>query len=156
MTQDFKKVSERDLLKNLNVPDISPVIDYGRLSPFVSEHNTKYVGLLMAHQIRRGRARNAAVNYYQGNDWSPSLLNGANSDLTHYYEFLKLRMEADKISEDLFELIEYKKIEAETIKDRIENDDVLVEDKRELLREWEDKIEEIINLTEILEDLSGA
>ena len=65
-------------------------------------------------------------------------------------------MEADTVSEDLFELIEVKKIEAETIKDRIENDDVPIEDKRELLREWEDKIEEIINLTEILEDLSGA
>lgn len=156
MTKDSKEGSELNLLKNLNVPDISPVIDYGRLAPFVSEHNAEYVGLLVAHQIRRGNARNMAVNYYQGNDWSPSPLNGANNDLVHYYEFLKLRAEADKVSEDLIELIEFKKIEAETIKDRIENENLPIEEKRELLKEWEDKIDEVVNLAAILEDLSGA
>jgi hypothetical protein len=150
---DFKKLSA---LKNLNVPEINPLIDYSKMSPFVSAHNAEYIGLLMAHQIRRGRLRNEAVNYLQGNDWSPPSLNGANRDVFEYYQYLKALEEADDISEELIEMIEFKKVEAETLKDRIENEQLPIEEKKELLKEWEDKIDDIIRMTTILEGLSSA
>lgn len=137
-------------------PDLN-VRDYPNLEPFISEQNTKFVSYLLAHQYRRGRARNAAFKYGIGVLSDPSYISGANRDLLIRYNNLIKLVELDRESTILYENLIDARLQAELIIENLRDMKKLDYDqRREQLIELTKLEDDIQRLTDSLEDLDSA
>jgi len=133
------------------------VRDNPSLEPFIRDHNLKFISYLMAYRYRRGRARNAAMQYGVGATYDPSYLSGADRDLFERYNHLMKLMELDAKSSAIYAALVDKKLQAELIIDNLrEPENLDYDQRRELLLELTQLEDEIENLTGQLEDLDNA
>lgn len=133
------------------------VQDYPNLEPFISEQSTKFVSYLLAHQYRRGRARNAAFKYGIGTMGEPSYISGANRDLLIRYNNLVRLAELDQKSTALYERLIDARLQAELIIGNLRDMKKLDYDqRREQVIELTKLEDEIERLTGLLEDLNNA
>jgi hypothetical protein len=130
--------------------------DYPNLEPFVQKHNAKFVGYLLAAGIRRGRARNAAARYATGTDADPPLISGVNRDLAYYYQHLLAQAEADELSNDLYEKFQEKQLRSELVLRDLQDPDVSMDEKRDLVKELQELEQDMERLGGLLEELSGV
>lgn len=125
------------------------------IPPFI-EVDSEMVGLVMGFHARRIMARNAVVEYAT-NMKSPPLLEAmAISDMHALYEDLAILEEAMKSSEDLYEIIAIKRMQAETLLDSVRYGDLSEDDANERVRQVVILQREIEELVPIMERLAGA
>ena len=125
-----------------------------RLAPFMRPTRNQ-VALVLAHQYRRGRARNATAERGLGQKFGVPMLSGPNADLFVFYEMLEQQERVDAASENLLEMLELRREEYEILRSDLDHATDL-DEKRVLLAEMMDKADEMEELTGLMEKLSGA
>lgn len=130
---------------------------YPNLEPFISgEIDNKTIAMIVAHQYRRGRARNAMISHGTSAPVKAPYLSGANRELVRYYDHRIALEEADRTSEEIYELLQERQIDATLIINRMrEETDLDIDKKAELLERLFNLEEEIKRLTDLLERLSA-
>lgn len=130
---------------------------FPNLEPFLQgEVDIHTAALIIAHQYRRGRARNSMTNYGTSSPVKAPYLSGANRDLVQYYEHRIALEEADRTSEEIYELLQDRQIDAILIINRMrEEPDLELEEKAELLESLFALEKDIEKLTGLLEQLSA-
>ena len=118
--------------------------------------DSEMVGLVMGFHARRIMARNALVEYATNMKSPPSLEATATMDLMALYQDLLDLEDAVKTSEDLFELIAYKRIQAEGLVERVRQGDLSDAEINEHMRLATNLVNEVEELTIIMEKLAGA
>ena len=141
-------------MMDLNVPDMPGT--NGELEPFVATHNAHFVGLLLAGEFRRSRARAAAVGYGTSTSAGIPLSSATVTELAHYYNHLVKQAELDEQSADLFEKFEVNRINAESLSYRLQREDLPLEEKQQILNDLVDITNEIERLTGQMENLGRA
>lgn len=125
------------------------------IPPFV-EVDSEMVGLVMAFHARRIMARNAVVEYATNMKSPPILEAMATTDLFALYEDLAILEDAMKTSEDLFEIITLKRIQAEALIERVRYGGLEEEDAKEHVKQAVILQREIEQLVQIMERMAGA
>jgi hypothetical protein len=132
------------------------ILEDAPVIPQFAEVDSEMVGLVMAFHGRRIMARNAVVEYAT-NMKSPPLLEAmAVSDLHALYEDLGILEEAMKSSEDLYEIIAIKRMQAESLIESVRSGDLSEEDTNESVKQAVILQREIEKLVLIMERLAGA
>lgn len=124
--------------------------------PRFANIDSEFVGLLIAHHARRLTARNMVVQYATNMKLAPPIGVGGTSDLVNLYEDLLYQEEAMETSEELYELIEFKRIQAQRFIDQVRNEDMPQEEADELVKQAVILTREIEHLTGIMEGMAGA
>lgn len=120
----------------------------GELQPFVRPHTAHFVGMLMAVEFRRNRARAAAVSYGTTTNSGIPLSSLTIVELANYYNYLVGQAEIEKKSSELYEQFLEKKITVETLIQRLKSEPIDQEETKDLLRQLD-------KLTYEAEELSG-
>ena len=141
----------------MNVPDKATQREIF-LATLSHEMRTKFVALVLAHQYRRGRARNAAVQFGTGRSISPPFLSGSMQDMAIYYQHLLNQADLEDAATNIYEMVLQKKHRAESIKYRLESerDQLSREEARELLEEMNNVASDIESLTILMEEFGDA
>lgn len=126
------------------------------LEPFIKPHRDKFVGLLLAYEFRRSRARAAAVMYGTTTASGIPLTSTTATELSYYYNKLVEQAKRDQRSEEIFEEYEVKRIDIETIGFRLRNEELTLDEKNELLKEMTDLAAELEKLIGEMEELGRA
>lgn len=113
-------------------------------------------GLVIAFHARRIMARNAVVEYATNMKSPPMLEAMAMSDLYTIYQDLAILEEAMKTSEDLFEVITFKRIQAEALIERVRFGELDDEEANEHVKQAVILQRELEQLVPIMERLAGA
>ena len=128
----------------------------GELEPFVQAHNAHFVGLLLAGEFRRGRARASAVSYGTSLAAGVPLSSMTTTELAYYYNHLVRQEELDKKSYDLYEKFQEKKITAENIMLDLQSEEQESEEEKRLLQKLEKLLDEVEVLAKSMENLDRA
>lgn len=137
-------------MTGLNIPVPG---EAGELQPFVMPHKAKFVGMMLAAEFRRTRARMAAVTHGTTTASGIPLSSMTITELSYYYNYLVDRAEKDEKSENLYEDFEIKRINAETLSFRLRNEELTIEEKNEILKELTDLVADIEKLSAEMEEL---
>ena len=129
---------------------------HGELQPFVRPHNARFVGMLMAVEFRRNRARQAAVSYGTATSSGIPLSSASVMELAHYYHYLIDQAEIEEQSSELYEQFLEKKISVETLMSRLEEEEQDPEETRQLLQELDKLAVEAGALAERMENVGLA
>jgi len=124
------------------------------IAPYAMPHKPDFIGLMIAAEFRRTRARSAAVSYGTATNSGIPLTSSFAVELAHYHNYLVKQAENDIRSEELLEEFEILRINAETISLRIRNEDLPLEEKQQLLNELTDLVAEIDKKTQEMEELA--
>jgi len=120
------------------------------------EPDSRKIGLLVAYQYRRGRARNRAVNHAVGGRYDPAYLSGPNRALLNFYDYLLTVEQAEALGAQLYEALQEKILRAEAIgKDLTEDRTLDTEQKADLYVELEEIERDIKRITELMERLGN-
>jgi len=133
------------------------VKEHPNLDPFLSRPvDTPFLSLLIAHQFRRGRARNTVTSYGTATPISAPYISGANRDLLYFYENRLALDEAEKTADEIFLYIQERKIDATLIVNELrENPDLSTDEKATRLERLMEIEVEIEKLAALLEKLSA-
>ena len=124
--------------------------------PRFANIDSEFVGLVIAHHARRLTARNMVVQYATNMKLAPPIGVGGTSDLVNLYEDLLFQEEAMGTSEELYELIEFKRIQAQRFIDQVRNEDMPQDEADELVKQAVILTREIEHLTGVMEGMAGA
>ena len=124
--------------------------------PRFADIDSEFVGLVIAHHARRLTARNMVVQYATNMKLAPPIGVGGTSDLVNLYEDLLFQEEAMETSEELYELIEFKRLQAQRFIDQVRNEDMPQEEADELVKQAVILTREIEHLTGVMEGMASA
>ena len=124
--------------------------------PRFANIDSEFVGLVIAHHARRLTARNMVIQSATHMKLAPPIGVGGTSDLVNLYEDLLFQEEALETSEDLFELIEFKRLQAQRFIDQVRDEDMPQDEADELVKQAVILTREIERLTGIMEGMAGA
>lgn len=124
----------------------------GELQPFVRPHTAHFVGMLMATEFRRNRARLAAVSYGTATASGIPLSSMSVIELAHYYNNLIWQAEIEEQSSELYEQFQEKKITVETLMLRLKEESD-PEETKALLQELDKLAAEAAELAERMESM---
>ena len=124
--------------------------------PIPAKVDSEFVGLIMAHHARRLTARNMVVAYATNMGKPPGFGVNGTADLYHLFEDLESLEEAMETSEKLLEFIEFKRLQAQGMIERVRTEDMEKEAAESIVKQVVLLQREIGRLTEIMEDMAGA
>lgn len=122
----------------------------------VMEIDSEFLGLVIAYHARRLTARNMVVQYATNMKLAPPLGVGGTSDLIALYEELLFQEAAMETSEDLFELIEFKRLQAQRFIAQVREEDLPQDEAENLVKHAVILTREIEGLTTVMEGMAGA
>lgn len=129
--------------------------DASVIPPFINV-DSEMAGLVIGFHARRIMARNALVEYATNMSSPPVLEATAMSDMLLLYNDLQSLEEAMKSSEDLFEVIALKRMQAQSLIESVRAGNLSEEDVNESIKQAVILQREIEKLVVIMEGLAGA
>ena len=125
------------------------------IPPFINV-DSEMAGLVISYHARRIMARNAIVEYATNMRSPPVLEATAMADMFLLYNDLQAMEEAMKTSEDLFEIIALKRIQAQSLIESVRSGNLSEKDTNESIKQAVLLQREIEKLVVIMEGLAGA
>lgn len=132
--------------------------EFPNLQEFLDRRGDTYLlGLIAAHQIRRGRARNMTVAYGTPSPSNASYLAGANRDLVWAYNRQLVFKEAEQTADEIYGLLKELQLDATIYLNQLrdKNSGLTVDQKAEKLEKLQEIEGQITELTSLLERLSA-
>ncbi len=148
-----ERIPNNDRPLGLNIQ--APGEDSG-LEPFVSTHNAKFVGMLMAYHFRRGNARMGAVNHGTAHTVATPIASLTAQELSHYYQDLKAAADKDEKAEEIFEEMSLNRLQVEDWTEGLKDNDLGPKERREILINIDKALVELEGMVEELDRLGNA